>query len=232
MAISWASSLKSGVRATKSVSQAISTRDPIRPPEWMYGSTMPCAATRPAFLSALAKPCCRSRSIALSMLPSVSWRARLHSIMPAPVFSRSVFTWSAVIATILTTSLVYGVRRKGGERPIVSDAPGLFCVFCCSGGCHHFRFRCRDDFGSRCRGNFRNEIALGNHWRLDDFIRSLHVQLAIGTRCFSAHSALDCGIGNACGDQTDRANRIVVGGDDEIDRIGIAVGVSDGDDRN
>jgi hypothetical protein len=40
----------------------------------------------------------RSKSTASSRLPPVSVSARLQSIMPAPVFSRSSFTMAAVIS--------------------------------------------------------------------------------------------------------------------------------------
>ncbi len=49
----------------------------------------PSAAMRAAFLSALASPCLRMSSAAASRSPLVSTSARLHSIMPAPVRSRS-----------------------------------------------------------------------------------------------------------------------------------------------
>jgi hypothetical protein len=52
-------------------------------------------------LAALESPFLRSQSIAASMLPSVSSRAFLQSIMPAPVFSRRSFTIAAVTFAIL-----------------------------------------------------------------------------------------------------------------------------------
>src|SRR5918993_4287921 len=62
----------------------------------MYGSISPCDAARPVFLSAFASPCCLSRSIALATSPSTCSSARLHSMIPAPLFSRSSLTWFAV----------------------------------------------------------------------------------------------------------------------------------------
>jgi len=53
-----------------------------------------------AFLAALAAPDLRSRSTAASMLPLASTSARLHSIMPTPVISRSLATFVAVISAI------------------------------------------------------------------------------------------------------------------------------------
>ena len=52
----------------------------------------PCAVARPARLAAKANPRLRSSVTASSMLPSASVSAALHSIMPAPVLSRSCFT--------------------------------------------------------------------------------------------------------------------------------------------
>src|ERR1700737_3282838 len=60
---------------------------------------MPSRAVRVAFAPALAMPFWRSQSLAFSMSPLVASRARLESIMPAPVASRSALTWSAEIAT-------------------------------------------------------------------------------------------------------------------------------------
>ncbi len=90
------SAWKSAFLATKSVSELISTATP-RPSDTAT-PIRPSAATRSAFLAALARPLVRSQSTAASMSPSVSVRAFLASIMPAPVDSRSSFTIWAVIA--------------------------------------------------------------------------------------------------------------------------------------
>src|SRR5258708_6904977 len=103
-ATAWARCLKSSVLATKSDSQLTSTSTPTRPtpPEvCTYDSMMPSPVLRPAFLAARAMPCSRSQSLAFSMSPPVSVRARLLSIMPAPVMSRSCFTSAAVISATL-----------------------------------------------------------------------------------------------------------------------------------
>ena len=81
-------------------------------------------------LAALAAPFARRRSIAFSRSPSVSWRALLQSIIPAPVRSRSSFTCAALIA-IVSQSVVsvssfvtafYGhLRREAeGKEPTAS----------------------------------------------------------------------------------------------------------------
>ena len=92
------------MRATKSVSQFTSISTPIRL-SCTYDSMRPCEAARSARFSALAMPALRSASIALFRSPPVSASAFLHSIIPAPVISRSCFTWSAVIVMSLPCSL-------------------------------------------------------------------------------------------------------------------------------
>src|SRR5947207_6893688 len=107
----------------------------------------PSAATRLAFLSALARPCLRSHSIAVSMLPAFSVSAFLHSIMPAPERSRSSLTRLAVICIALTPLYPFAARafshppvkeicylhnpiaaeEAGGDRPL--DSRGLEARF-------------------------------------------------------------------------------------------------------
>src|SRR5258708_37244037 len=97
MATSFTRAWNSAVLATKSVSQLISTSTPILPPGWMYAPTRPSQAARPAFLAAAARPFLRRISRALWASPLASTSADLHSIMPAPVSSRSLRTISAEI---------------------------------------------------------------------------------------------------------------------------------------
>src|SRR6266436_5269920 len=85
----------SSPRATKSVSQLTSTSRALEPER--STATVPSAPPRAAFLSALASPVLRMSSAAASKSPLVSTSAFLHSIMPAPVRSRSCLTVSAVI---------------------------------------------------------------------------------------------------------------------------------------
>src|SRR6202050_3929254 len=88
----------SSLRATKSVSELTSTTTAL----FAASATpmRPSAATRPAFLAALAKPFLRSQSTAASRSPPVSPSAALQSIIPAPVLSRSSFTMPALIFAI------------------------------------------------------------------------------------------------------------------------------------
>src|SRR2546425_12376070 len=61
---------------------------------------MPSRAVRAALAPALAMPFWRSQSLAFSRSPFVASRARLESIIPAPVASRSALTWSAEMAML------------------------------------------------------------------------------------------------------------------------------------
>ncbi len=110
LAMAAVSAWKSGLRATKSVSE-LSSIMTARVPS-VATATRPSAATRPAFLAALARPLVRSQSMAASISPPVSVNADLQSIMPAPVWSRSSFTIPAVIA--MSSFLV---SRPGGRNP-------------------------------------------------------------------------------------------------------------------
>src|SRR6202035_4967874 len=66
----------------------------------MYEATMPSFVTRDAFLPALAIPLVRKIVSALARSPPASASARLQSIMPALVFSRSCLTSLGSISAI------------------------------------------------------------------------------------------------------------------------------------
>jgi ribosome recycling factor len=100
IAISFTNFLNSSFLAAKSVSIFTSTRTPILPSPWIYESTIPSAAILPDFFAAAARPFSLKYSTALSISPLVSTRAFLQSIIPAPTFSLSCFTISAVIIKI------------------------------------------------------------------------------------------------------------------------------------
>src|SRR5215471_9084185 len=125
------------LRATKSVSELTSTTAPLVPAR--TAPIRPSAATRPAFLAAFASPFLRSQSTPASMSPPVSFNAALQSIMPAPVFSRSSLTISAVIfwviarnprsrwwpaacATAIGILLGFGVQFLGFGNPAIDTA--------------------------------------------------------------------------------------------------------------
>src|SRR5579864_249 len=59
---------------------------------------MPCRVVRVDFLDADAIPCLRRMISASAKFPLASTKAFLHSIMPAPVRSRSSFTSFALIS--------------------------------------------------------------------------------------------------------------------------------------
>src|SRR3569833_1003881 len=115
-ATAWAKPRKSCSRATKSVSQLISTMAALRPSADFSTTMTPSAATRAAFLSALASPCLRISSAAASRSPLVSSRAFLHSIIPAPVRSRSCLTASAVIVITVCPHALRGLQRRNRCR--------------------------------------------------------------------------------------------------------------------
>ena len=98
---------KLSLRATKSVSAFTSTIA-ARPGDETT-PTRPSAATRPDFFAAAARPLVRSQSTAASMSPPASVSARLQSIMPAPVLSRSSFTRAAVISGIVQSPIAPGL---------------------------------------------------------------------------------------------------------------------------
>src|ERR1700686_3668179 len=97
----------------------------------MYLATAPSLVTRLAFLPATEMPFLRSRTTACSRSPLASVRACLQSIIGAPVFSRSSFTWVAeifkvdvLIKNVLgRSSFVVGnpLYRANGERPKAND---------------------------------------------------------------------------------------------------------------
>ena len=89
---------------------------------------MPSLAARPAFLAAVARPFLRRMSRAVSRSPVASTRAALHSIMPAPVSSRSLRTISAVMS-IVSSLGASSLQRKaagesGPERPLTRRRVG------------------------------------------------------------------------------------------------------------
>src|SRR5262245_8195396 len=74
----------------------------------------PSLVARPAFLAADASPRLRRIVFASSKLPFASVSADLHSIIPAPVWSRSFFTMPAVIAIVVL--VISFVGRAFRER--------------------------------------------------------------------------------------------------------------------
>ena len=85
-AISSARRTKSGDLATESVSHLSSTRAAASPAR--ATATAPCTFSRPERSPALPRPFSLSQRMAASKSPSHSVRARLASIMPAPLTCR------------------------------------------------------------------------------------------------------------------------------------------------
>src|SRR5699024_11222506 len=100
---------------------------------------MPSAATRPAFLAAVARPRSRSSSMALAKSPSASVRAFLHSIMPQSVCLRSSITSFAEIAiVILSYSIRLGIRaEKSGVGGFLSGGGLLVALLALQNGVSH-----------------------------------------------------------------------------------------------
>jgi hypothetical protein len=65
-------------------------------------------------LAADASPRLRSNAIAASMSPFASVSAALHSIIPAPVLSRSCLTIAAVISIVAMTFLFSPYNKSAG----------------------------------------------------------------------------------------------------------------------
>src|SRR5687767_12152645 len=78
----------------------------------------PSLALLSARLAALAAPLARSQSIAFSKSPPVSCSAFLHSIIPAPVLSRSSLTSLALIVVVSAIGSLYllVIKRGGADR--------------------------------------------------------------------------------------------------------------------
>src|SRR5579885_1927090 len=82
----------------------------------MYEPIVPCFVLRVAFFAADAMPHLRRSVSASAGSPFASTRAFLHSIMPAPVFSRSCFTNCALISAISSLSELTRTRRRRVEN--------------------------------------------------------------------------------------------------------------------
>src|SRR5215469_8828654 len=86
----------------------------------MYEATIPCFVARVAFLAALAMPFVRKIVSAFSKSPPLSTRARLQSMNPALVFSRSCLTSFGSISVVafirFPESLKRQIRRLASGR--------------------------------------------------------------------------------------------------------------------
>src|SRR5262249_15220627 len=146
--------------------------------------------------------------------PLASERAFLHSIMPAPVWSRSFLTCSAVIVAMV-------VLRTEKRRPAQEPAPG------------RTRSVCGTALGG-CRGRFAG--ASNGRPRLAPVVVGAaivgRVARVIGLSGFLHAATGQHRVGDAGRKQANRPQRIVVAGDHEVDLVRIAVGVDDANDRD
>src|SRR5688500_18370389 len=144
--------------------------------------------------------------MALSMSPLTSVSAFLQSDMPAPVRSRR----SLIIVALISIEL----------------SPFRSRLLCVRGG------RClRVEHAAARRHLDARTITTRRHVN--------HALALVLTLLATVASGLlpdlrtdDRGVGDARREQLDRADRVVVTGDDVIDPIRIAVGIGDRDDRN
>src|SRR5690554_2565965 len=228
----WATALvklaKFSSLATKSVSELTSTSTAL-PAAWA-AATRPSAATRSAFLSALARPDLRSASAAASMSPLFSVSAFLHSIMPAPVRSRSSLTMDAVIS--IGGPRIRGIRAEGrapaaggwwrrqglpaamaatpgGAAALPGSAGGLGLV----GG---FAFL----------GGLLRRAARGLRVGLDELV------LAHDGGVGRGGLALEHRVGGGASVQLHGADGVVVARDRVVDQVGVVVGVDHGHHRD
>src|SRR5690606_11761409 len=201
------------LRATKSVSELISTAAPLVPA--VTTPTRPSAATRSAFLAALARPRVRSQSTAASMSPLVSARAFLQSIMPTPVSSRSCLTIAAVISM---------------GSPLGSPRRGCIVRLVRPGGPDPGKPRMEDEgrlpFESTAiRNSVDGLLAFGRQV----FGRSLAGFTQIGAqRAGGAADAIDGGARDQRHIELEGPAGIVIARNGVVDHIRIAVGIDDG----
>src|SRR6185436_17711718 len=213
---SFISCWKSGVRATKSDSQLTSARIPEEPSAATVLAISPSLAIRPAFFAALARPRLRRIVFASSKSPFASLSAFLHSIMPAPVWSRSFFTMSAVIAVV---AIAVSPEPKKTPAPIRGRRLSGELLRGLRGSRGRFAARpLRPPGPARIR--FLRGGVLGRFAGVLGVDRLLHV------------AAGDHRVGDPRREQPDRAQRVVVAGNDQVDFVGIAVGVDDANHRN
>src|SRR5580698_5197141 len=248
---------KSCSRATKSVSQLISTRAAVCASLDFSTTTTPSAATRDAFLSAFASPCLRMRSAAASRSPFVSTSAFLHSIMPAPVRSRSCFTASAVMfireessfsaAALATTGSARGAARRGYLRGGRADCSGRGSrdFLCIQVLVIHHRATLNNRSDNRHTRDRRPAPSASTRLlthrsgrtrastllltRIASLVE-LHELVFAGRHRGHRFLAFEDRISDASGIQTNRAHGVVVTGDHVVDAVRGAIRVDDRDD--
>ncbi len=194
-----------------------------------------------------AMPALRRTISASARSPLASIRAFLHSIMPAPVRSRSSFTSCALISIASCRFLSSVVRRAGSER--VASLQRAACrrdystvcgVLPTSSPASDARTLARQRHGRQIfvRQTFRHELIelLRIELRvLRDFLDRSFVgdDLLGGEILFGGErAAFDHRVGDLGGEQPDGAQRVVVARNHVIHFVRIAVGVDHGDHRD
>src|SRR5262245_41755382 len=117
----------------------------------MYEATIPSFVARVAFFAALAMPFVRKIVSAFSRSPPLSTRARLQSIKPALVFSRSCLTSFGSISVVAFIRSLESLKRQRVE-PLKRLASGRYA-------CHFHLFA---DAG----------LAAGRNNRIDEFLQN------------------------------------------------------------
>src|SRR5690606_33660640 len=226
-AIACAGRWKSSVRATKSVSQPSSTSAPTDPASAI--AIVPSAVARPSRLAALARPRSRSRVAAFSMSPPASVSAFLQSIMPAPVRSRRSFTAAAEIsATLLVSSCRLA---PDGSADLALARVHVVAIAARAAGA------AARAAAARAAPAPRRLLDLDHHAARAGARALLAPRPRLGAG-LRAHAllvepgALDAGLGDVVAVELDRARRVVVGRDHEVDPVRVAVAVHDRDDRD
>src|SRR5262245_3523921 len=228
-ASSVANALNSSVLATKSVSLHSSTSAPLRRSALTSAAMRPSEVVRPAFLSALAMPFSRSRRAAASRSPPASSSARLQSIIPPPVRSRSSRTRPALISATSPPLAAAGLlgqlraRRSGHVRGGSLLGLGLGRDLGAPLGRHAFH-------------------ASGSARRLRDLDHALavlrprllgrRVLLVLREPLLVDLRADPAGLGQALEVEADRADRIVIARNRVLDAAGVAVGAHARDHRD
>src|SRR6516165_3271677 len=95
----------------------------------MYEATIPSFVARVAFLAALAMPFVRKIVSAFSKLPPLSTRARLQSMNPALVFSRSCLTSFGSISVVGFIWSLELLKRQSAEPLKRLASGGYACHF-------------------------------------------------------------------------------------------------------
>src|SRR5262245_40939659 len=203
---------------TGSVSQPTATSVPVSPDT--LASTTPSVVSLPARLPASAMPRSRRSFFAASRSASVSWSARLASIIPAPVSSRSCFTSVAGMSAI-------GVLRRSafglGEDRLLLGGRRLYGLLLGRGRSFGLR-RCRGWLLCLCLSLRRLRRLLG-------------LAVGCGGRCLLELAGLDLvlpgvdPVGDRVDDQAARTDRVVVPRDHVVGLVRIGVRVHEPDHR-